>query len=108
MIDRRTPSRTQALWLAIALATATVGCGGYERVSDTAYDFALALYATCNSQAADKLPAFEEKLGAARADGTLTPQEAQWLEAILASARAGDWQSATRESRALLAAQVSE
>ena len=101
-------SHAAVVGVVIVVSTLMVGCGGYGRVSDTAYDFALALHAICNSQAADKLPLFEEKLEAAKADGTLTPREAQWLEEILASARAGDWQSATRESRALLAAQVSD
>jgi hypothetical protein len=83
------------------------GCSSYGRVSPASYDFAMAMYSISNTKSADKLPTFEQKLAEAKQGGTLTAQEAQWLEEILESARAGEWQSAALASRAMMAEQAS-
>lgn len=85
---------------------ASSGCGSYGRVSPASYDFAMAMYSISNTKSADKLPTFEQKLSEAKRDGSLTAQEVEWLEEILESARAGEWQTAAMASRTMMVEQT--
>lgn len=84
------------------------GCSSYGRVSPASYDFAAAMYSISNTKSADRLPTFEQKLAEAKQGGSVTAQEAQWLEEILESARAGEWQSAAVASRTMMVEQASQ
>jgi hypothetical protein len=92
-------------WLLITGITSS-GCNSYGTVSPASYDFAMAMYSISNTKSADKLPTFEQKLAEAKQGGTLSAQEAEWLEEILESARAGEWQSAAVASRTMMAEQA--
>ena len=83
------------------------GCSDYGPVSPATYDFAAAMYSICNTKSADRLIAFEQKLVEAKQGGSITAQEAEWLEEILESARAGQWQSAAAASRKMMVEQAS-
>lgn len=82
------------------------GKRGYGEVSDKAYDITTALYSVCNRQDATKLAGVEALLATAQSDATLSAAESEILQAILRTAQAGDWESATRETRTLLEDQV--
>jgi hypothetical protein len=84
------------------------GCNSYGRVSPASYDFAMAIYSISNTKSADKLPTFEQKLAEAKQTGSVTAQEAEWLEEILESANAGEWQTAAVASRTMMAEQASQ
>jgi hypothetical protein len=79
---------------------------GYGEVSDKAYEIATALYSVCNRQDTAKLQEIENLLASAQSDSSLSHVETGILQEILQTARAGDWESATSKSRALLEDQV--
>jgi polyhydroxyalkanoate synthesis regulator phasin len=80
------------------------GCG-YPEVSPKTYEVANALYAASNRQSTEhieKAAAITDELLAA---GEISEREAGWLKAITEQARSGDWDSAAKEARALIADQ---
>lgn len=90
----------------LIVGIASSGCGSYGRVSPATYDFAAAMYTISNTKSADKLPTFEQKLAEAKQGGSVTPKEAEWLEEMLESARAGEWQTAAVASRTMMVEQT--
>lgn len=106
-MTRTRPVSTNLLVAGLLICAAVCsGCNRYGRVSPAGYDFAMAIYSISNTKSADKLPTFEKKLAEAKQVGSLTAQEVEWLEEILADARAGEWQSAASASRTMLAEQA--
>jgi hypothetical protein len=82
-----------------------VGCG-YGEVSPAAYDFATALYSISNVRAGDRLNEVSTMIESARTSGKLTDKEATWLTEIVSDARSGDWETAAKKSRRIVADQV--
>lgn len=79
---------------------------GYGEVNAKTYDYAKALYSICNRRAAAGLDTIEPMILESREAGEISESELRWLSGIVAAARAGDWESATKNSRRLLADQV--
>jgi hypothetical protein len=82
------------------------GCAGYGKVSPATYQYAKALYSISNRRAEHKLDDVDAKIEAARGEGLVSDREAQWLSAIVADARAGEWETANRAARRMLEDQV--
>ena len=82
------------------------GCGGFGKVESFAYEQVKSLYTVCNQKNSEQLERVAEKIAEARAIGELSSQEVDWLEAIIADARSGQWKDAAAECRQLLEAQV--
>ena len=100
-------SKDRSAWtITVLVAAATIGCGGYGVVSETAYDYATALYSVANREAASQLESLAAQIDAATAAGELTAAESQWLGAMLADARDGDWAAARAAARRLMEDQV--
>ena len=83
-----------------------VGCAQYSTVSSEAYQYSKALYSVCNRRDEPRLAKVAEQIETARAADQLQETEAGWLSDIVATARAGDWQDATKDARQLMEAQV--
>jgi hypothetical protein len=101
-VARRHDRRLTITGFLALLGIPAAGCAGYGDVSPAAYDYATALYAISNRQAADKLDAVTNQLAAAQAAGELAEHETEWLTDIVDEARAGDWQSANQHSRRMM------
>lgn len=82
------------------------GCSRYSAVSPEAYQYSKALYSVCNRQDEPRLAKVAEQIDTARTSAQLHATEADWLDEIIASAQAGDWQDATKDARRLMEAQV--
>ncbi|MEM8944332.1 MAG: hypothetical protein AAGD11_04040 [Planctomycetota bacterium] len=95
-------------WLAIGLvaSVALCGCGQYESVSPEAYQYSKALYSVCNQHDEPRLADVAGQIETAATGSQLTAREAAWLNAIVVTAQAGEWQNASRDARALMEAQV--
>ena len=100
--------RSRKLFLP-ALAAATIGfvggCG-YPKVSSRTYEIAKALYAVCNREQSDKLESVVALINDSLHDGSISTAESRWLRAVIEQARAGEWESATRETRQILEDQI--
>lgn len=83
-----------------------VGCGDYPEFSPKAYEISSALYATCRQKNEGNLGEIAKLTQAALEEGKISSREADWIHGIIAEAEAGDWESATQESRSILEAQV--
>jgi len=99
-------STLQALLTLLILLTLDVGCGRDRPVSPAAYQYTKALYSVCNRHDQPRLTNVAKQIDAARDEAQLTATEADWLDAIVATAQAGAWQAATEDARRLMEAQV--
>jgi len=97
------------------LITIAIGIGilfwlgsGYGEVSPDAYRVARALYSCCLAKSELRLERVESLLEGADDSQTIeiSPQERQWLAAMVAQAKEGDWQSAAKASRQMMENQV--
>ncbi len=79
---------------------------GYGEVSGKTYDYAKALYSICNRRAKSGLDAIEPMIEQSLHAGEISETESRWLGGIITSARDGDWESAAKDSRRILADQV--
>ncbi len=82
------------------------GCGAYDKVGLLAYEQVKSLYTVCNQKNAEQLERAAEKIAEAHEVGKLSSQEVEWLEAIIADARSGQWKVAATKCRRLMEAQV--
>lgn len=94
-----------ALGLA-CLTVAAAGCTKYGPVSRGAYDYATALYAACNQQAATKVDAIAGQIQSAAGEGAITADEAAWLGEIVEQAGQGAWEEAAEACRRMMEEQV--
>ena len=101
-----TNNRSIIRWVSVWLLVGIVGCGGYDEVGPTAYEYAKSLYSITNRKAQDRLPSVTDAIQAARADGKLTDRESNWLIGIVRDAENGNWEGANRAARQLLEDQV--
>lgn len=90
------------LCLILAMVTVFRGCGGYGEVGPQAYEHAKALYSICNRRDKERLETFSASLSAAQSEGEVSEREQSWMEDIVAEARAGNWEAATKQSRRLM------
>jgi hypothetical protein len=95
--------------LALA-AVCLAGCGGgFGEVSQDAYQVAQALYGCCLAKSERHLDAVEAML---ESDGSgdqplqISAEERKWLDAMIATARDGRWESAAKSARRMMENQV--
>ncbi|TWU00286.1 hypothetical protein Pla108_12350 [Botrimarina colliarenosi] len=100
------PSERLGGVLAIVVALLVVAGCGYGEVSPKAYQFAKTLYGLCNRQTSEAIDPVAVQIGAAREAEEITQREADWLDAILNDARAGDWSAAQAAARRMMEDQV--
>ena len=80
---------------------------GYGTVSPDAYQVAQALYSSCLAKSEVRLEAVESMINdAGEQPLEITAKEQRWLKAMIADAKAGDWQSAAADARQMLEDQV--
>jgi hypothetical protein len=88
--------------MALAVCMLVVGCGDYRDASPRTYQYATSLYAICNREDAAKLDEVAQQIATDRDTGDLSARQADWLDAIVASARAGEWKPAMHEARKIM------
>ena len=80
---------------------------GYGTVSPDAYQVARALYSSCLAKSEVRLEAVEWTINdAGDPPLEITAKEQRWLKAIIADAKAGNWQSAAADARQMMEDQV--
>ena len=80
---------------------------GYGTVSPDAYQVAQALYSSCLAKSEVRLEAVESTINdAGDPPLEITAKEQRWLKAIIADAKAGNWQSAAADARQMMEDQV--
>ena len=93
--------------LTIAVATFLWLGRGYGTVSPDAYQVAQALYSSCLAKSEVRLEAVESTINdAGDPPLEITAKEQRWLKAIIADAKAGNWQSAAADARQMMEDQV--
>ena len=93
--------------LTIAVATFLWLGRGYGTVSPDAYQVAQALYSSCLAKSEVRLEAVESTINdAGDPPVEITAKEQRWLKAIIADAKAGNWQSAAADARQMMEDQV--
>ena len=90
----------------LGLIWAIRGCGGYGEVGPKTYEYAKALYSICNRQDADRLDEFAASLKKSHEAGDVRDQEHAWLDEIIQTAQAEEWEEATAMARRLMEDQV--
>ena len=77
------------------------GCG-YPAVSPKTYEISKALYSVCNQKSKERLETVQTLIQSSLKEKEINEREADWLNEIVASANAGDWETATLEARRLM------
>ncbi|MCA9019630.1 MAG: hypothetical protein KDA74_05785 [Planctomycetaceae bacterium] len=77
------------------------GCG-YPEVSPKSYEISKALYSVCNQKSTERLETVQTLIQSSLKKSEITEREAGWLNAIVASANEGKWETATQEARRLM------
>lgn len=77
------------------------GCG-YPAVSPKTYEISKALYSVCNQKSTERLEIVQTLIQSSLKEKEINEREAGWLNAIVASANAGNWENATQEARRLM------
>ncbi len=95
-----------AVALSLAIMLITTGCG-YSDVSPRATEYAKAIYRITNLQKAEKIQSTRDQIKSDVDAGKLSSREAELLYNILDKAEAGKWESAMKNARSLMEAQVS-
>lgn len=89
-------------WL---LTMCLAGCG-YPEVSPETYELAKAMHSAFNAKSEKDLPKARTLIEQRHTEGAITSKERDWLLAMVATAEAGDWETAEAEARSLIADQV--
>lgn len=88
------------------LLIALTGCGDYQGISPTAYQYAKALYNVTNRKRSEKLDEVNNLITSSKREGTITTKEADWLLEIVNDAREGNWEAAQKTARQMMRDQV--
>lgn len=81
------------------------GCG-YPEVSPRTYEISKALYSVCNQKSQERLEIVTKLIQSSLENKEISASEADWLNGIIAQAREGDWQSASKEVRQMMEDQI--
>ena len=102
----------QSVWLGATMLAGVVllvGFGwlncGYGEVSPLTYEYSKALYSACLNKNEEHLSKVDELLASNNATD-LPVKERQWINALVAEARDGDWQAAAKKARQIMEDQV--
>lgn len=79
---------------------------GYGKTSAKGYQFATALFSACNRQDEAKLQQIAEMIEQSQQTDELSVKDAKVLTSIVNRGLAGNWRSASRETRRLMEAQL--
>ncbi|WP_417738854.1 hypothetical protein [Rosistilla oblonga] len=94
----------------VAVAMVAAGLWWWMRppapLSENGYDLTIALYRVCNQRSDEGLQRIEQLLDESRSTGEASDPSHGIVAAIVAQAKAGDWESAARASRRALEDQV--
>jgi len=94
----------------VAVAIITTGLWWWMRppapLSENGYDLTIALYRVCNQRSDEGLQRIEQLLDESRSTGEASDPSHGIVAAIVAEAKAGDWESAAQASRRALEDQV--
>lgn len=93
--------------LVVGTTLLLAGCGGYGKVSDTAYEVATAVYSACLAESEARIDRVEDLLDDEAFVEQMSDEEVQWLRSIIAKARDGKWQAAAKKARRMMEDQVS-
>jgi len=93
-------------WLAIAGTLTLCGCGGYDGLSTTGYEYSKALYALSNKQKSERIELIEQQIDEDTKSGKLPAREASWLLDICEKCQAQQWKAAQAEARRMMEDQV--
>lgn len=78
---------------------------GYGEVSPMTYEYSKALYSACLNRNEEHLGKVEGLLATNEAEG-LPANERKWIDAIIAEARDGQWETAATKARRMMEDQV--
>ncbi|QDS91153.1 hypothetical protein EC9_53730 [Rosistilla ulvae] len=97
-------------WASVAVAIVAAGLWWWMQppapLSENGYDLTIALYRVCNQRSDEGLQRIEELLDESRSTAAASDPSHGIVAAIVAQAKAGDWESAARASRRALEDQV--
>ncbi len=79
---------------------------GYGETSEQGYQYAVALYSTCNQRDANRLEKVAGLIAQAHDKGEISAAEQRWLSGIIRQGRDGDWDAASQAVRDLMKEQV--
>ena len=94
------------LALIIVICCFMQGCQQFGTVSPKAYEVAIALYSTCNRKDNSRLATVEQLVTQSVQAGELTATEEAWFRDMIATARAGEWETAMMNARTMMSEQV--
>ncbi|QDT35940.1 hypothetical protein [Stratiformator vulcanicus] len=97
--------RSAAFLCAAVFATSAIAGCGYPEFGPRAYEIARGLHTICDLKAENQLETVQGTIESDLNEGSITKREAAWLNSIVETAEAGDWQAAMAESRRMLDAQ---
>ena len=86
--------------------TQNIGCRKYGDISPKAYEIAKALYSVCNRKDESGLDRITQLADEAATAGEISEDEQGYLLEIVATARAGDWESAMADARTMMSDQI--
>lgn len=91
--------------LLIPFLIITQGCG-YGEVNPHTTEYAKAIYSIANLQKSERITLAREQIEKDVTEGKLPSAEAKLLYDMLDKAEAGNWESAMKDSRAMMEAQI--
>jgi len=74
---------------------------GYGTVSHQTYEFSKAIYGACLAKSEPRIDKIEQLLDDP-SNAELPPHERKWLDAIIANARAANWDAAAKKARSMM------
>jgi len=80
--------------------------GSYGETSERGYNHAMTLISACNLKDLERVLRIQSTIAADVQSQSIAPAEARWLNAIVDHALSGDWETASRQVRKLMNAQV--
>lgn len=102
-VSPRAGRRSWLLWLLAPIVLA--GCG-YPEVSPKAYEISKALFSAASRQSEEQLDRAAGLIETELKAGEISPQEAGWLNEVVATAREGNWPEAQATARQIMEDQI--
>ncbi len=82
------------------------GCNSYGEVNILTFEHAKALYAACNSKQPERLEACAVMIAEAQSSEQISGREAGYLQDIVETGQAGEWEDAQAMARQLMSDQA--
>lgn len=94
--------------LLMLLSVPQLGCQRYGEVTPRAYEISTSLYSICNRKDDARIAAVETVIDDSHTNAEITPDEKEWLMAIVEKAEADDWTAAMQDARTMMMEQVDD